>query len=84
MFLIFQQFCFFLISKFCASNKTCFSSKEKGDAIAKAFIVSSKLCFSSAFQLIIKPFFSNKDFKSLKINSKSENLRSSFLFSKSS
>ena len=71
---------FFLISKFLASNKTCFSSKVNGEAIAKALIVSSKLCFSSSFQLIINPLFSNKDFKSLKINSRSENLSSSFLF----
>ena len=58
-----------------------FAAKE---AIAKAFIVSSKLCFSKAFQLIIKPLFSNNDLRSLKINSKSENFISSFLFSKSS
>ena len=45
--------------RFSASNNTCFSSKEKGDAIAKAFIVSSKLCFSRSFQFIINPLFSN-------------------------
>ena len=66
------------MSRFLASNKTCFSSKEKGEAIAKAFIVSSRLCFSSSFQLIMKPLFLNNDFKSLKINSRSENLSSSF------
>ena len=71
------------MSKFSASNKTCFSSKENGDAIAKAFIVSSSLCFSSAFQLIINPLFSNNDFKSLNINSRSENFNSSFSLSKS-
>ena len=63
--------------KFTASNNTCFSSKLNGEAIASALIVSSKLCFSSSFQLIIKPLFSNKDFRFLKINSKSEN----FIFS---
>ena len=41
-------------------NSHCVS--ENGDAIAKAFIVSSKLCFSSSFQFIIKPLFSNNDF----------------------
>jgi hypothetical protein len=55
----------------------------KGDAIAKAFIVSSKLCFSSSFQLIINPLASNKDFKSLKIISRSENFRSSLFSSRS-
>jgi len=45
--------------------------------MAKALIVSSKLCFSNAFQLIIKPLFSNKFFKSLNINSKSVNFKSS-------
>mgnify|MGYP001340438091 CR=1 FL=1 len=49
-----------------------------GEAIANAFIVSSKLCFSNAFQLIINPLFSKRDFKSLKINSKSENFIFSF------
>ena len=78
MYLKFQLFYFFLYLRFLASNKTCFSSKENGEAIAKAFIVSSKLCFSSSFQLIINPLFSNNDFKSLKINSRSENLSSSF------
>ncbi|MDC1490662.1 hypothetical protein N8129_00975, partial [Pelagibacteraceae bacterium] len=73
----------FLILRFSASNKTCFSSREKGEAIAKAFIVSSKLCFSSSFQFMMNPLFSNNDFKSLKINSKSENLSSSFLSSRS-
>ena len=51
----------------------------KGEAIANAFIVSSKLCFSNPFQLITKPLFSKRFFKSLKINLKSENLRFSFL-----
>ena len=59
---------FFLKSKFSASNKICFSSNVNGDAIASALIVSSRLCFSSAFQFIIKPLFSNRDFKSLKIS----------------
>ena len=58
-------------SRLFASNKTCFSSKEKGEAIAKALIVSSRLCFSKAFQFITKPLFSNKDFRSLKINLRS-------------
>ena len=58
---------FFLTSRFFASNKTCFSSKEKGDAIANALIISSMLCFSSSFQLITNPLFSNNIFKSLKI-----------------
>ena len=57
----------FLNSKFFASNKICFSSKVKGDAIAKAFIVSSRLCFSNAFQLITNPLFSKRVFRSLKI-----------------
>ena len=35
-----------------ASSKTCFSSKENGEAIARAFIVSSSFCFSRAFQFI--------------------------------
>ena len=56
---------------------------EKGEAIANALIVSSKLCFSKAFQFIIKPLFSNKVFKFLKISSKSENFKSSLLSSKS-
>ena len=45
---------FFLILRFSASNKTCFSCIVNGEAIAKAFIVSSRLCFSSAFQLYSK------------------------------
>src|SRR5210317_2290346 len=69
---------FFLKSKLTASNKTCFSSKLNGEAIARALIVSSKLCFSNAFQLIINPLFSNNFFKSLNINSKSENFKFSF------
>ena len=43
----------FRISKFLLSNKTCFSSREKGEAIAKAFIVSFKSCFSRDFQFIM-------------------------------
>ena len=66
------------MSKFLASSKICFSSSEKGDAIDSALIVSFRLCFSNAFQLIIKPLFSNKDFKSLKINSRSEKFSFSF------
>ena len=50
---------FFLVLRFSASNNTCFSSSENGEAIARAFIVSSKLCFSSSFQFMIKPLFSN-------------------------
>src|SRR5210317_423111 len=69
---------FFLKFKLTASNKTCFSSKLNGEAIARALIVSSKLCFSNAFQLIIKPLFSNNCLKSLNINSKSENFKFSF------
>jgi hypothetical protein len=37
---------FFLKLRLTASNKTCFSSRLNGEAIAKALIVSSKLCFS--------------------------------------
>ena len=74
---------FFLKSKFIASNSTCFSSKLNGEAIARALIVSSKLCFSSACQLIINPLFSNNCFKSLKINSRSENFKFSFFSLKS-
>src|SRR5210317_1627749 len=48
---------FFLKSKLTASSKTCFSSKLNGEAIARALIVSSKLCFSNAFQLIINLLF---------------------------
>ena len=66
---------FFLTLRFLASSKTCFSSRENGEAIANAFIVSSRLCFSNAFQFIIKPFFSNKDFRFLNINSRSENFK---------
>ena len=51
--------------------------------MASALIVSSRLCCSNAFQLIINPFFSNNDFKSLKINSRSENFRSSLMLVKS-
>ena len=71
----------FLAVKFSVSNKICFSSNVKGDAIAKALIISSKLCFSRPFQLIMNPLFSKTDFRSLKINSKSENLNSSFFSS---
>src|SRR6056300_197750 len=74
---------FFLKSKLTASNNTCFSSKLNGEAIARALIVSSKLCFSKAFQLITNPLLSNNCFKSLKINSKSENFKFSFLSFKS-
>ena len=35
----------FLKSKFLASNKTCFSSSVKGEAITSALMVSSRLCF---------------------------------------
>ena len=73
-----SEILFFLISRFFASNRTCFSSIVKGEAIARALIVSSKLCFSKAFQFIINPLFSNKDLRSLKISSKSENLIFSF------
>ena len=55
---------FFLLLRFSASNKICFSSSVNGEAIAKALIVSSKLCFSSSFQFIIKPLFSNKTLRS--------------------
>ena len=55
---------------------------EKGEAIANALMVSSKLCCSKPFQLMIKPLFSKRDLRSLKINFKSENCISSFLFSK--
>jgi hypothetical protein len=71
------------MSRLLASNKTCFSSKEKGDAIASALIVSLRFCFSRDRQLIINPLFSNKDFKSLKINSRSLKLISSFCTSRS-
>ena len=64
----------FRASKFLLSSKICFSSSEKGEAIASAFIVSFKSCFSKDFQFIIYPFFSNNNFRSLKINSRSENL----------
>ena len=74
----------FLEFKFSASSSTCFSSKVNGEAIAKALIISLKLCFSKAFQLIINPFFSNRSYKSLKINSRSENFKFSFFSSKSS
>ena len=60
---------FFLKSKLTVSSNICFSSKLKGEAIAKALIVSNKLCFSRAFQLITNPLLSNNCFKSLKINS---------------
>ena len=80
MFLIFGNF-IFLISKFIVFNKTCFSSSENGDAIANALIVSSKLCFSRAFQLIIKPFLSNNALRSLNMSSKSQ--FKSFVLSKS-
>ena len=68
----------FLISKFVVSSKACFSSIVKGEAIANALMVSSSFCFSNCFQFIIKPLFSNNVLKFLKINSKSENLISSF------
>ena len=58
-------------------------SKVKGEAIARALIVSSKLCFSRALQFIINPLFSKRDLRSLKINSKSVNFNSSCLSSRS-